>query len=81
MTRNVSRERPICLLWAFAKRALARGDDPEAVIGKLAEIRFVDVVVVRLEVAKRRRHRVRAVVGDGHGLCVAHPSNCPVPQF
>jgi len=34
-------------------------------VRKLAEVGFVHVVVVGLEVAKHRGHRVRAVIGDG----------------
>src|SRR5260370_13998264 len=40
-------------------------------IGELPEVGFVRVVVVRLQVAKHRWHRVGAVVGDGYGLRVA----------
>src|SRR6266403_2129330 len=39
-------------------------------VRKLPEIGFVYVVEVGLEVAKHRRHRVRAVIGDGYGLRV-----------
>jgi len=39
-------------------------------IGKLPEVGFVGVVVIRLQVTERRRHRVRAVIGDGYGLRV-----------
>src|ERR1700741_3548298 len=38
--------------------------------GELPAIGFVRVVVVRLQVAKHRRHRVCAVVGNGYGLGV-----------
>ena len=40
-------------------------------IGELPEVGFVRVVVVRLQVAKHRRHRVGAVVGNDYGLGVA----------
>src|SRR6202162_1493977 len=38
---------------------------------KLPKVGFVRVVEVGLQVAKHRRHRVRAVICNGHGLCVA----------
>src|SRR5580704_18367854 len=38
---------------------------------ELPKVRFVRVVEVGLQVAKHRRHRVRAVICNSHGLCVA----------
>src|SRR6202140_1070059 len=38
---------------------------------KLPKVGFVRVVEVGLQVAEHRRHRVRAVIRNGHGLCVA----------
>src|SRR6185437_7304024 len=38
---------------------------------ELPEVGFVRIVQVRLQIAEHRRHRIRAVVRDGHGLRVA----------
>ena len=38
--------------------------------GELFEVRAVHIVVVGLQVAEHRRHRIQAVVGDGHRLGV-----------
>ena len=43
----------------------------ECPFGELRKIRIVWVVVVRFQVAKHRRHRVDAVVGNNDGLGVA----------
>ena len=46
--------------WAYAKRALARGDDPEVVIHRIADFRSEDksdpVYYARLTVTKARAH-------------------------
>src|ERR1700686_5249133 len=38
---------------------------------KLPEVGFVRVVKVRLQITEHRRHRIRAVIRDGHGLRVS----------
>src|SRR5580658_8774692 len=38
---------------------------------ELAEVGFVYVVVVRLEITKQRWHRCRGFLGHGHGLRIA----------
>jgi len=46
--------------WAYAKRALARGDDPEVVVHRIADFRSEDksdpVYYARLTVTKARAH-------------------------
>ena len=39
-------------------------------IKHLFEIGFIHIVVIRLEVAQRRRHRIETVVGNSDGLGV-----------
>src|SRR6266480_6370871 len=40
-------------------------------IGELPKVGFVGFVVIGLQVAEHRRHRVCAVIGDGYGLGIA----------
>src|ERR1700730_4028794 len=53
--------------WAYAKRALARGDDPEVVIHRIADFRSEDesdpVYCARLTVTKARAH-LHGLEGD-----------------
>jgi hypothetical protein len=59
--------------WAFAKRALARGDDPEVVIQRIADYRAEDKdnpnYYARLTVSKAQSH-----------LASTRTSSRPVPE-
>jgi hypothetical protein len=55
--------------WAYAKRALARGDDPEDVIGRIADYRFEDKhdpeYYARLTVSKAQEEIKRSEANPG----------------
>src|SRR3981189_2934399 len=49
----------------------SRSHSSQFSFSELLEVRFVRVVVIRLQVAKGRRYGVESVIGDGDGLGVA----------
>ncbi|MGO9844890.1 MAG: hypothetical protein ACLPZF_27385, partial [Candidatus Acidiferrales bacterium] len=63
LTQRSSERRPLSQSehdWIYAKRALARGDDPEEIIGKIADFRGREksdpLYYARLTVSKAQQH-------------------------